>query len=163
VAEQFELTEEMRAQIAVDTEPWRYEVTTTGVRAFARGVGYDDPVYYDESAARAAGHPALPAPPGFVGMPVYLPRRSDPTFTAPPGTGPRPRFGMTNVLDGGTQTAYERQLYAGDMLSATERIVSLDVKRSRSLGTTLHVRTEATFRDPDGAVAARQTAQWIFY
>ncbi|MDP9399085.1 MAG: MaoC family dehydratase N-terminal domain-containing protein, partial [Actinomycetota bacterium] len=61
MAEQFELTDEMRATIGVDTEPWTYEVTTTGIRAFARGVGYDDLVYYDEQAARAAGHPTLPA------------------------------------------------------------------------------------------------------
>ncbi len=163
MAEQFELSDEMRAQIGVETEAWTYELTTTGIRAFARGVGYDDPVYYDESAARAAGHPALPAPPGYVGVPVYLPGRSDPTFTTPPGTGPRPRFGLTDVLDGSTSTTYERQLYAGDVLSGTERIVSLDVKRSRSLGTMLLVGTEATFRDPDGTVAARQNAQWIFY
>ena len=163
MAEQFELTDEMRATIGTDTEPWTYEVTTTGIRAFARGVGYDDPVYYDERAARAAGHPALPAPPGYLGTPVYLPGRSDSTFSGPPGTGPRPRFGLTEVLDGGTETVYERRLHAGDVLTVTERVISLDVKRSRSLGTMLLVGTEMTCRDPAGAVAARQTAQWIFY
>lgn len=163
MAEQFELTDEMQATVGVDAEPWTYEVTTTGIRAFARGVGYDDLVYYDEQAARAAGHPGLPAPPGYLGTPVYVPGRSDVTFSVPPGTGPRPRFGLTEVLDGGTETVYERQLHAGDELTVTERVISLDVKRSRSLGTMLLVGTQATFRDPDGSTAAQQTAQWIFY
>ena len=163
MAEQFELTDDMRAQIGVETEAWAYEVTTSGIRAFARGVGYEDPVYYDEAAARVAGHPRLPAPPGYLGTPAYLPGRSDPVFSTPPGTGPRPRFGLTDVLDGATETTYERRLYAGDVLTATDRIVSLDVKPSRSLGVMLLMTTESTFRDGDGEVAARQRSQVIFY
>ncbi len=163
MAESFELTDEIRAQIGVETEPWTYEVTTTGVRAFARGVGYDDPVYYDEAAAKAAGYAGLPAPPGYVGMPVFLPAQSDPVFSVPPGTGPRPRFGLTDVLDGGTETVYERPVVAGDVFTATDCLVSLDVKQSRTLGTMLLVASETTFRDASGEVAARQRSQVIFY
>ena len=47
MAEKFELTDEMRAQIGRESPPWTMEVTTTSVRAFARGVGYTDPVYFD--------------------------------------------------------------------------------------------------------------------
>lgn len=163
MADSFELTDEIRAQIGTETEPWSYEVTTTGIRAFARGVGYDDPVYYDEDAARAAGYDRLPAPPGYLGTPVYLPGTSDTVFSVPPGTGPRPRFGLTEVLDGGTETLYERPVLAGDVLTATDRLVSLDVKPSRSLGTMLLVASETTFRDPSGETVARQRSQVIFY
>jgi N-terminal half of MaoC dehydratase len=45
MAESIEITPEMRAQIGVESSPWPYEMTATGVRAFARGVGYTDPVY----------------------------------------------------------------------------------------------------------------------
>ena len=62
MAEEFELTDEMRSVIGVASEPWPVEITTTSIRAFARGVGYTDARYYDEAAARAAGHAALPAP-----------------------------------------------------------------------------------------------------
>ena len=32
---------------------------------FAKATGETNPIYFDEQAARAAGHPALPAPPTF--------------------------------------------------------------------------------------------------
>ena len=39
MAEQFELTDEMRSVIGVESEAWPVEITTTSIRAFARGVG----------------------------------------------------------------------------------------------------------------------------
>lgn len=36
------------------------------LRFFAKAIGNVDPVYSDESAARAAGYRALPAPPSFL-------------------------------------------------------------------------------------------------
>jgi hypothetical protein len=163
MAATFELTPEIRAEIGRESEAWTYEVTTTGVRAFARGVGYDDPVYYDPGAVRAGEDGEMPAPPCFLGTPVYLPGRSDPVFSGPPGTGPRPRYGLTDVLDGGTEVVYERPLHAGETLTATVRVVDLTVKQSRSLGTMLIVDSEATFRDGQGDVAARERTQYIFY
>ena len=163
MAESFRLTDEMRAAVGEETEPWTYEVTTTGIRAFARGAGYDDPVFYDETAARAAGYATLPAPPCYLGTPVYLPGRSDPVFSVPPGTGPRPRFGLSSVLDAGTEISYERTLLAGDVLTVTERIVDLAPKHSAALGTMLLVTSEALVREPTGAVVARLRSQVVFY
>lgn len=159
----FELTDEIRAQIGVESEPWLYEVTTTGIRAFARGVGYDDPAYYAPEAAEAAGYEALPAPPCYVGTPAYVPGRSDETFSVPNGTGPRPRFGLENVLDGGTEVIYERPLVAGDVLTVTDKLVDLQVKESKALGTMVIARSEATGRDPDGTIVVREHSQYIFY
>jgi hypothetical protein len=159
----FELTDEIRAQVGVESEPWTYEVTTTGIRAFARGVGYDDPIYYDVEAARAAGYPQLPAPPCYLGTPVYVPGRSDETFSVPTGTGPRPRFGLEHVLDGGTEAVYERALVAGDVITMTNKVVALDTKQSRSLGTMVIVSTEASGRDVDGQIVVRERSQYIFY
>jgi hypothetical protein len=163
MAEVFELTDEIRARIGVESEPWPYEVTTTGIRAFARGVGYQDAVYYDEEAARAAGYAGLPAPPGYLGTPVFIPGRSDDVFSVPPGTGPRPRYGLEHVLDGGTEVLYERPVIAGETLLATDRLVELQVKESRSLGTMVIASTEATFRDEGGDLVARERSQYIFY
>ena len=41
------------------------------LRFFAKATGQTDPVYTDEAAARAAGHPSLPAPPTFAAC-LYL-------------------------------------------------------------------------------------------
>ncbi|MFN2468711.1 MAG: MaoC family dehydratase N-terminal domain-containing protein [Gaiellaceae bacterium] len=157
------LTEEMLAETGVESEPWVYEVTTTGIRAFARGVGYTDPVYYDAEAATAAGYDALPAPACYLGTPVYVPGRSDETFSVPLGTGPRPRFGRREVLDGSTEVVYERPLVAGDVITITVKLVDLQAKESRALGPMLIATTEATGRDARGDVVVRERSQAIFY
>ena len=159
----FTLTDEVKDTIGVESEPWRYEVTTTGIRAFARGVGYEDPVYYDIDAARAAGYADLPAPPCYLGTPAYIPGRSDETFSVPLGTGPRPRYGLEHVLDGGTEAIYERPLVAGDVLTVTNKVVDLQVRESKVLGTMLVVSSEATGRDARGEVVVRERSQVIFY
>src|SRR5438093_86150 len=65
MAAEFELTDEMRSVIGVGSDPWPLEITTTSVRAFAPGVGYTDPRYFDEEAAISAGLSSLPAPPSI--------------------------------------------------------------------------------------------------
>lgn len=165
MAADFELTDAMRAAIGIESEPWTVEVTTTSVRAFARGVGYTDPVYYDVEAARAAGYASLPAPATYLGTPVFIPGISDPTYGQPvrPG-GVRLQHGLPNVLDGGTETSYERTIVAGDVLEMTNKVADLEVKESKSLGRMLIVTNETTYRDAKtGEVVARQRGQGIYY
>ncbi len=164
MADEFELTDEMRAVIGVESDPWPVEVTTTSIRAFARGVGYTDLRYFDEDAARAAGHEALPAPPCYLGTPVWIPGKSDVTFSGPRSTGPPVRHGLRNVLDGGTEVVYERPLEAGDRLLMTSKVSDLEVKESKGLGKMLVVTSEQTFTEQDsGDVVMRTFAQGIFY
>jgi hypothetical protein len=163
MAERFEITDEMRAVVGVQSEPWTLEVTTTGIRAFARGVGYQDPVYFDIEAARAAGYPNLPAPPAYLGTSVYRPDLCDPVFGVPRRSGPVLEHGLPGLLDGGTETVYERSPVAGDVLSVRSGIVDLETKQSGSLGTMLVVTTEATYTDADGELVARQRSQAIYY
>ncbi|WP_153505606.1 FAS1-like dehydratase domain-containing protein [Cumulibacter manganitolerans] len=157
------LTDEMRALIG-QTHEWTYEVTTTGVRGFARGVGYADRTYYDEAAADSAGYQALPAPPCYLGTPVYLPGEVDETFSVPAVVSPAPQqFGLQNVLDGGTETVYDRPLLAGDVLTATHQIADATPKQSKALGPMLVVSTQSDYRDADGRHVATQRSQVIFY
>lgn len=163
MVEHIELTEEQKAVIGKTSE-WTYEVTTTGVRGFARGVGYRDRVYYDTEAAAAAGYDSLPAPPCFLGTPVYIPGEVDETFSVPAVVSPSPQaFGLRNVLDGGTQTTYARPLVAGDVLTATHQISDLTPKQSKSLGAILLVSTRSDYRDTTGELVATQQSQVIFY
>ena len=164
MAAKFDITDEMRAVIGVESEPWTYEVTTTSVRAFARGVGYTDPVYFDEDAARAAGYRNLPAPPTYLGTPVYLPGQTDPTYSTPRVTGPRLAHGLPNVLDGGTDTEYFADICAGDVLTASSVVVNLETRDGRTLGVMLITTSETTWRRVEsGEVVAKQRAQAIFY
>jgi acyl dehydratase len=164
MADEFELTDEMRAVVGVESEPWPVELTTTSIRAFARGVGYTDKRYYDEDAAKAAGHDALPAPPCYLGTSVWIPGESDPTFSGPRNSGPSVRHGLKGLLDGGTEVVYERPLQAGDKLFMTSKVSNLEVKESKGLGKMLVVTSEQTFTEQDsGEVVMRTFAQAIYY
>jgi acyl dehydratase len=164
MAAEFELTDEMRAVVGVESDPWPVEVTTTSIRAFARGVGYTDLKYFDEAAAAAEGYDALPAPPCYLGTPVWIPGKSDPTFSGPRNTGPGVRHGLKGLLDGGTEVVYERPLRAGDRLLMTSKVSNLEVKESKGLGKMLVVTSEQTFTEQDsGEVVMRTYAQAIFY
>ena len=163
MAGSIEITDEMRAAVGRQSEPWTYEVTTTGIRAFARGVGYRDPVYFDVRAAAEAGYGTLPAPVCYLGTPVYIPGRSDERFSSP-NVGHRSLgHGLTNILDGGTETVYERPLLAGDELTARSAVIDLQVKQSRALGSFLLVTSETVFTDDGGDVVARQRGQVILH
>ncbi len=163
MATSFEITDEMRALIGVESEPWSYELTTTSVRAFARGVGYRDPVYFDVAAAQAAGYASLPAPPCYLGTPVFIPGESSDVFSGPRGSGPELKHGLPGLLDGGTETIYERPLVAGETLTATTKLTNLETKESKGLGVMLITTQETTWKDASGAVVATQRAQAIFY
>jgi len=163
MAEQFELTQEMKDKIGWKSQPWTYEVTTTSVRAFARGVGYTDPIYFDVDAAKKAGYRNLPAPPSYLGTTVFIPGQTDDTFSFPPGYSPEIDSGMTGLLDGGTEVEYFDTICAGDTLTAVNRLTDLSVKESKSLGKMLVVSTEATYKNQDDKVVAIQRSQIIFY
>ncbi|WP_106847798.1 MaoC family dehydratase N-terminal domain-containing protein [Blastococcus sp. Marseille-P5729] len=162
--EQIELTDEMRAAIG-RPQKWTYEVTTTGVRGFARGVGYQDRVYFDQASAAEAGYSSLPAPPCYLGTPVYIPGEVDETFSVPAIVSPSAAmFGLQNVLDGGTETTYVRPVVAGDVLTATHQISDLTPKQSKALGGgILIVSTTSELHDETGELVATQRSQVIFY
>ena len=160
----FELTDDMRAVIGVESSPWPVEFTSTGIRGFARGVGYTDPVYYDVAAAQAAGYANLPAPPSYGGIPVFIPGKTDDRYGGPLATGQPPlRHGLKNVLDGGTEHHYVRVPVAGETLSFTSKVANLEVKESRALGTMLVITSESTYLDSAGDIVFTTRGQGIFY
>ena len=166
MAKEFQITDQMKAQIGKESPPWTFEVTTTSVRAFARGVGYTDAVYFDVEAAKKAGYRNLPAPPTYLGTPVFIPGKSDDTFSYPLGSGPSGpdlRHGLPNVLDGGTETEYFDTICAGDTLTGVTRLAGLDVRESKAIGVMLIVTNESVYKNQSGKTVAVQRGQVIFY
>ena len=165
MAETIELTHDMKAQIGKQSPPWDFEVTTTSVRMFARGVGYTDPVYYDVQAARKAGYRGLPAPPTYLGTAVFLPGRCSDTFSGPTEGIPAVNHGLKGLLDGGTETEYLGVICAGDTLVAVQRLENMKVAPSTALGGKMLLLTVVTtYRDKGtGKDVARQTSQVIYY
>jgi acyl dehydratase len=163
MAERIELTDELKGAIGRDSSPWTYEVTRTSVRAFARGVGYVAPVFYDVEAARAVGYRDLPAPPTYLGTAVFIPGKSDDTFSGPREGQPRLNHGLHNVLDGGTEVEYHEDICAGDTLTAVSRVSDLRVSDSKAIGKMLIVSIETRYTNQFGTLAAMLRSQVIFY
>jgi acyl dehydratase len=55
-----------RSRIGYSTEPSTVDVDAWRVKLFCRAIGETDPVYVDETAARAAGFERRPVPPTFL-------------------------------------------------------------------------------------------------
>ncbi len=151
------ITDKMRAQIGVESEPVTFEVDMTACRMFARAVGYTDPIYFDEEHARSNGYRGIPAPVGFLGHPVYNPN-------APQRLGGyiRTDTPFKRILNGGTDIEYFDTICAGDVLTATSKLVDLSEREGR-MGPMLITVTETTYRNRDGKVVARTRGTGIQY
>jgi acyl dehydratase len=96
------------------------------LRFFAKAIGETNPIYTDENAAIAAGHPAIPAPPTFM-FSVDL-------------EGPEllPVLQLLNldigrVLHGSQEFEYFGQIYAGDRITQQSKIVDIFDKKGGAL------------------------------
>ncbi|RUP23465.1 MAG: MaoC family dehydratase, partial [Curvibacter sp.] len=96
------------------------------MRFFAKATGQTDPVYSDEAAARAAGHPGLPVPPTFL---FCLEMES------PDPAAIRDLLGMDyrTLLHGEQGFFYHRMAHAGDTLTFEQRIDDIYDKKGGAL------------------------------
>ncbi|MBO1016854.1 MaoC family dehydratase N-terminal domain-containing protein [Achromobacter sp. SD115] len=96
------------------------------LRFFAQATGQDDPVYIDEAAARAAGHPGLPVPPTFL---FCL------EMASPRPAAMRELLGIdiARVLHGEQAFVYHTMAHAGDELHFEPRIADIYAKKGGAL------------------------------
>jgi len=115
-----------RSFIGLETEPRSVAVEASQLRFFARATGENNPIYFDEAAARAAGHAALPAPPTFLFCLASL---------APEAENVMARLGvdMGRVLHGEQSFTYGERICAGDTITLTTRISDIYDKRGGAL------------------------------
>lgn len=102
------------------------EVEKGQLRFFAKATGQTDSVYFDETAARSAGHRSLPVPPTFL---FCLEMAS-----------PKPRamyellsIDISRVLHGEQRFVYHRQACAGDRLSFEPTVADIYHKKGGAL------------------------------
>lgn len=105
---------------------FQVEVEKGRLRFFAKATGQDDPVYADEAAARAAGHPALPVPPTFL---FCL------EMEAPNPAALRELLGIDyrRILHGEQGFSFHRMAYAGDTLTFRPQVADIYDKKGGAL------------------------------
>lgn len=104
-------------------EPHVADVEAGRLRLFAKAIGETRPEYVDEAAARALGHPALPAPPTFA---LCLDLEVPDPFRWITDMG----VNIARVLHGGEQFRYFRPIYAGDRVTVRSRVADILQKKS---------------------------------
>ncbi|MEQ1784484.1 MAG: MaoC family dehydratase N-terminal domain-containing protein, partial [Hyphomonadaceae bacterium] len=100
------------------------------LKFFAKATGETDPIYFDEAAAQAAGHPSLPAPPTWLfSMALSAPAKRGGLFDADNGIG----VDMSRVLHGEQSFAYHRPIHAGDRLALTTTTKDIYARKGGAL------------------------------
>src|SRR4029453_14993234 len=98
--------------------PHSAEVEAGRLRLFAKATGETRPEYVDEAAARAAGHPSLPAPPTYAAC-LYL-DETDP-FAWLRDLG----IDIAQVLHAAQAFGYFEPIHAGDRLTFKSRTANV--------------------------------------
>ena len=115
-----------RSHIGTELPPFTVDVERGRLRFFAKATGQTDPVYTDDEAARAAGHPGLPVPPTFL---FCL------EMDAPNPGLIRERLGLDyrRILHGEQGYTFHRMAYAGERLTFRQRIEDIYDKKGGAL------------------------------
>ena len=116
--------------VGVVSEPRTVVVEPGFLKFFARATGEPNPIYFDEAAALAAGHPALPAPPTYLfSLALGAPAKRGEVLDPENGIG----VDMRRILQGEQSFAYHRPIHAGDRLTLTTTTRDIYEKRGGAL------------------------------
>ena len=112
--------------IGHELDAFEVAVEAGRLRLFSKATHQPDPVYFDEKAARAAGHPALPVPLSFL---FCL------EMDGPNPSAMRDLLGLDfrSLLHGEQGFIYHRMAYAGDVLRFEPRIDNIYAKKGGAL------------------------------
>jgi acyl dehydratase len=138
-----------RALVGRESEPWTAEVERGTIRRFAEAIGDPNPIYVDDAAARAAGYPAVVAPP---------------TFAAALAVNDRFRhsldLGTRLLLHSEQQIEWVRPVVAGDKLTMKSRVADVQ-ERAGASGPMDVLVVEDEARDPQGNLVFRTRATLV--
>jgi hypothetical protein len=150
----------LEPRLGTVTSSWSYELTRPGVRAYARALGYKDRCYYWIEDALALGFADLPAPFGYLGVPLYLPGAVDERFSEPgdPADLSLERYA---VLDAGTEHTVVRTACAGECLRLESTLAQVELIET-ALGPGLRVERLLCFKDQREQVALLQRRRTVY-
>ena len=119
-----------------------FTVTPEEIRAVTQSIGETNPIFSDESAAKAAGYRGVVAPPTLCTM--YVRRVSLPDLNL--------KFGNMS-MHAGQRIQSHIPVIVGDKLTASSHLKEVYAKTGRS-GTMVFIVWETTFRNQNGELVA---------
>lgn len=128
--------------IGVEVEVGTYTVTREQILAYVEALGETNPLYQDETAARARGYRDIIAPPMFYSV-----------FRTAGGLDPKVIYGDSG-FDAGRHCEFVAPIQAGDTITAKTKIADVYPKTGRS-GTMVFTVRETSYYNQDGRMVVR--------
>jgi acyl dehydratase len=132
------------------TEP--YEVGREKIWEFAQAIRDEDPAYRDPEVAKALGHPDVIAPPSF---PMVISLEAERQVVHDPELGAR---NIVRFVHREQRFAYRRPIRAGDVITATVRILAVE-----SLGDNDIITFENTIATLEGEHICTAKSTFVMY
>jgi acyl dehydratase len=146
------MTIDPQEHIGVVSEPRIVEVERGFLKFFAKATGESNPIYFDEEAARAAGHPDILMPPTYMfSLQLSAPAARGDVFDPVNGVG----VDMRRVLHGEEAFTYHHPVYAGDRLELVTTTTDIYDKKGGALQFIVQ-ETTCTNSDKILCIEARQ-------
>ena len=122
---------------------------------YAYAVGDENPLYFDEKAAHAAGYRTITVPPLFITHALVLPKpastlREEGLYEDTTSV----QLEVSRMMFGGEEWDFIEPVCVGDEITATTRLADLDQKEG-SKGPFVRLVRETTFVNQDEQVVAR--------
>lgn len=106
--------------------PFTFEVDKSKIREFAQALGDENPIFFDEAAALAAGLPGIIAPPTFAtAFKMWGEGGSTEHIKAMGGD-------LLRLLHGGEEYEYHALILLGDVITGQTEVISIEEKEARS-------------------------------
>lgn len=156
------LTDELRGWIGREVSyAAPEELGRASIRYFALALGDDNPLYFDEEYARAAGYPSVIAPPTFVCETNQYAHRP-PDEDGYIGHGWELPIKGCRMIRGGHDYEFFRPVSPSDRISVTWRLEDISEHSSPRGGPLLVVIASAAFTNQRGEPLARNRETLIF-
>lgn len=122
-----------RNVIGKESEPVYYEIEKGAIAKFADAIGDENPIYFDEDAAKAKGYKSIPAPLTF---PTTF-RTWQPEWYE--------KIDKSKLLHAEQEYIYQRRLCAGEKIKCVEKVTNIYEKQGKNGKLTFIVREKNGF------------------
>lgn len=136
------------SKVGKEYAPIVWEVERGKIRELAKAIGDPNPIFQDREAAIKEGYRDTPAPATFLTVPMMW-------STSMPFVITDLAINFMMVLHGEEEYEYYREIYPGDVITATPKIAAIEEKTSKSGRKMDMVTVELLYTNQKGEKVAR--------
>lgn len=133
--------------VGLEYEPYSFEIEKGKIREFAQAIGDDNPIYFDLDAAKKEGFEGIPIPLTFLQV---IDLWGGYSFQE---KMEKLKLNPVKILHGEQHFEYLKDIYAGDVLTVSSKVINVDIKKGSSGGMDL-ITTENQYKNQHGDLVA---------